>query len=99
VRFYRLTGDLPARRSAWRDTALASNVHAAAFRDQLDRVRPLPKVPESEQIVSKVFEQGERAVRGPATVDQARAALDREVDQILEKRRFLLERRAKEGRP
>jgi multiple sugar transport system substrate-binding protein len=99
VRFYQLTGDLPARRSAWRDTTLANNVHAAAFRDQLDRVRPLPKVPESEQIVSKVFEQGERAVRGQATVDQALAALDREVDQILEKRRFLLERRAKEGRP
>ncbi len=97
VRFYQLTGDLPARRSAWSDTTLANNAHAAAFRDQLDRVRPLPKVPESEQIVSKVFEQGERAVRGQATTEQALAALDREVDQILEKRRFLLSRREKEG--
>lgn len=93
VRFYRLTGDLPARRTAWADTALANNRHAAAFRGQLDRVVPLPKVPESEQIVSKVFEQGERAARGQATVDQALAALDREVDVLLEKRRWLLARR------
>ncbi|HEX8694749.1 MAG TPA: sugar ABC transporter substrate-binding protein [Longimicrobium sp.] len=93
VRFYGLTGDLPARRTAWRDTALARNRYAAAFRDQLERVVALPKVPEAEQIVSKVFEQGERAARGQATVDQALAALDREVDVILEKRRWLLARR------
>lgn len=94
VRFYELTGDLPARRSAWESPALAGNVHAQAFRDQLDRVVPLPKVPESEQIVSKVFEQGERAARGQATVDQALRTLDGEVDRLLEKRRWMLDRRA-----
>ena len=30
-----MTGDLPPRRSAWRDPALANDVHARAFRDQL----------------------------------------------------------------
>jgi multiple sugar transport system substrate-binding protein len=94
VRFYELTGDLPARRSAWRSPALAQNVHAAAFRSQLDRVVPLPKVPEAEQIVSKVFEQGERAARGQATVEQALRALDGDVDRLLEKRRWMLDRRA-----
>ncbi len=92
VRFYELTGDLPARRSAWQSPALSQNAHAAAFRSQLDRVVPLPKVPEAEQIVSKVFEQGERAVRGQATVDQALRALDGEVDRLLEKRRWMLDR-------
>ena len=29
--FYRLTGDLPARRAAWDDPALRENVHAQAF--------------------------------------------------------------------
>lgn len=94
VRFYELTGDLPARRSAWRSPVLAENRHAAAFRSQLDRVVPLPKVPESEQIVNKVFEQGERAVRGQATVEQALRTLDGEVDRLLEKRRWMLDRRA-----
>jgi multiple sugar transport system substrate-binding protein len=98
VRFYTLTGDLPARRSAWADTTLSRNRYARAFGEQLARVRPLPKVPESEQIVSKVFEQGERAVRGQATVDEALAALDREVDRLLEKRRWLLARREEGGR-
>lgn len=93
VRFYELTGDLPARRSAWRSPVLAGNVHAQAFRSQLDRVVPLPKVPEAEQIVSKVFEQGERAARGQATVEQALSALDGEVDRLLEKRRWMLDRR------
>nr|WP_240978995.1 sugar ABC transporter substrate-binding protein [Longimicrobium terrae] len=93
VRFYELTGDLPARRSSWRSPALAGNERAAAFRDQLDRVVPLPKVPEAEAIVNKVFEQGERAVRGQATVEQALAALDADVDRLLEKRRWMLDRR------
>jgi multiple sugar transport system substrate-binding protein len=97
VRFYELTGDLPARRSAWQSPVLAGNAHAAAFRSQLDRVVPLPKVPEAEQIVSKVFEQGERAVRGQATVDEALRTLDGEVDRLLEKRRWMLDRA--EGEP
>lgn len=94
VRFYELTGDLPARRSAWQSQALATNAHAAAFRSQLDRVVPLPKVPEAEQIVNRVFEQGERAARGQATVDEALTALDGEVDRLLEKRRWMLSRHA-----
>src|SRR5690606_21747620 len=83
VRFYELTGDLPPRREAWADPALAGNPYARAFREQLERVVPLPKVPEAELIVTKVFEQGERAARGAASVDEALRALDAEVDRIL----------------
>jgi multiple sugar transport system substrate-binding protein len=90
LKFYSLTGDLPARRSAWEDSALANNRYARAFREQLDRVVPTPQVPEWEQIATKVFEDGELAVRGRMTVDQALATLDHDVDGILEKRRWLL---------
>ncbi|HYN81265.1 MAG TPA: sugar ABC transporter substrate-binding protein [Gemmatimonadaceae bacterium] len=93
LRFYKLTGDLPARREAWRDTSLASNRYAQAFREQLDRVVPTPKVPEWEQIATKVFEYGEKAIRGRMTVEQALVALDRDVDALLEKRRWLMSRR------
>jgi multiple sugar transport system substrate-binding protein len=93
LRFYKLTGDLPARREAWRDTTFANNRYARAFRDQLDRVVPTPKVPEWEQIANKVLEYGEKAVRGRMTVDQALVALDRDVDGLLEKRRWLMSRR------
>ena len=46
VRFFELTGDLPARRSAWRAPALLADPHFPAFRAQLERVAPMPKVPE-----------------------------------------------------
>ena len=89
LRFYALTGDLPTNRAAWNDTALANNRHARAFRVQLDRMVPLPQVPEWEQIATKVFEYGEQAIRGRLTVDATLAALDRDVNGLLEKRRWM----------
>jgi multiple sugar transport system substrate-binding protein len=93
LRFYRLSGDLPARREAWGDSALASNPRVRAFGVQLTRVRPTPKVPEWELIANRLQEYAERVVRGAARPDSAAAALDREADRILEKRRWLLARR------
>jgi len=90
LQFYKLTGDLPARRESWRDTSLANNRYARAFREQLDRVVPTPKVPEWEQIATKVFEHGEEAVRGRKTVDRTLLELDNDVNGLLEKRRWLL---------
>ncbi|MBA3343094.1 MAG: sugar ABC transporter substrate-binding protein [Gemmatimonadaceae bacterium] len=98
LRFYKLTGDLPARREAWRDSSLAGNRYARAFREQLDRVVPTPQVPEWEQIATKVMEHGERAVRGRMSNERALAALDRDVAGILEKRRWLMGRRRGEGK-
>jgi multiple sugar transport system substrate-binding protein len=94
LRFYKLTGDLPARTEAWRDPALASDPAAHAFWVQLQRVAPLPQVPEWELIATRVFDYGEQAIRGRESADTALARLDREVDRILERRRWLLSRRA-----
>ncbi|MEP6769663.1 MAG: sugar ABC transporter substrate-binding protein [Acidobacteriota bacterium] len=90
--FYRLVGDLPARRSAWLDPALARDPAVAAFRTQLERVLPTPKVPEWEQIATRLFERLEPAIRGRVTVPAALAALDADVDAILTKRRWMLSR-------
>ena len=94
LRFYQLTGDLPTRRASWNDTTLANNRYAHAFRQQLDRMVPLPKVPEWEQIATKVFEYGEQAIRGRLSVDETLAALDRDVNGLLEKRRWMANRRS-----
>ena len=91
VEFYRLTGDLPARRSAWDDPVLAENRHARAFWTQLQSLRVPPKVPEWERIASLITNYAEAAVRGDLSMDAALAALDRDVDALLEKRRWLLE--------
>lgn len=94
AQFYGLTGDLPARREAWADTALANNRYAQAFRIQLERVAATPKVPEWEQIAVRVTDYSEKVVRNAQTMDAALAGLDRDVDGMLEKRRWLLARRA-----
>jgi len=92
--FYRLTGDLPSRRSAWQHPDLATATRAQAFKTQLERVVSTPKIPEWERIASKIAHYAEKAVRGELTEDQALTALNEDVDHILEKRRWLLRKRA-----
>ncbi len=91
-RFYALSGDLPARREAWDDAPLAGDLKAQAFRTQLSRVEPMPRVPEWEQIAQKIPEDLEPAIRGRESVAQSLARLDADVDRILEKRRWILAR-------
>jgi multiple sugar transport system substrate-binding protein len=92
VAFHALSGDLPARRSAWSDPILAGSAHAQAFLAQLDRAAPTPRVPEWERIASRIAHHAEAVVRGSESADAALESLDREADQVLEKRRWLLRR-------
>ena len=91
LRFWRLTGDLPARVESWRDTALTNDANVRTFGRQLERVVSTPKIPEWEQISLRLQDKVEAMV-GHAPPDSALAALDRDVDRILEKRRWLVER-------
>lgn len=93
AQFYTMTGDLPARRSAWDTPALAHDPELAAFRAQLGRVVPTAPVPEWELIASRVAQAAERVVLGRQSQDEAMAQLDADVDAILEKRRWLLAQR------
>jgi len=90
-RFYELTGNMPPRRSTWQSSTLASSPYAKAFHAQLDRVRSPPKVPEWERIAQEMRLAAERAIQGVATVDEACVALDRKTDEILEKRRWMMD--------
>jgi multiple sugar transport system substrate-binding protein len=92
VRFYELTGDLPARRSAWLSPVLANDSRFPAFRIQLEHVEPLPRVPEWEQIATAIFDRGEAAARGAVTPAVALRQLDTRADELLEKRRWMLSR-------
>jgi multiple sugar transport system substrate-binding protein len=97
ARFYALSGDLPAARAAWDDPALAGDEKARAFRIQVERVLAMPRVPEWEQIAQHVAERLEAAVRGRESIPAALAAIDEDVDRILEKRRWMLSRSEKSG--
>lgn len=92
LRFFELTGDLPAHRQAWDDPRLRGDARVAAFWEQLQHVRSTPKVPEWEQIATRVWRAAESAIRSQASPDQALASLDRDVDRLLAKRRYLLDR-------
>jgi multiple sugar transport system substrate-binding protein len=95
VQFYRLTGDLPARRSAWAEADLADGRYAQAFWQQLQHVRSTPKIPEWERIADKISQYAEAAIRGTMDVDAALTALDSDVDAILGKRRWMLRQRGR----
>ena len=92
VRFYQLTGDLPARRSAWNSPLLAKDDKLPAFRVQLESISPLPKVPEWEQIATAIQDRGEAAARGAIAPPVALRQLDVRADELLEKRRWMLTR-------
>jgi multiple sugar transport system substrate-binding protein len=92
VEFARLTGDLPARREAWRRAGLADDRYTRAFWEQLERVRPTPQVPEWELIATKVLEYSEQAIRGGVPAATVLQRLDRDVNEALEKRRWMLAR-------
>jgi multiple sugar transport system substrate-binding protein len=93
LRFWRLTGDLPARREAWRDTALTRDPNMATFGVQLQRTMATPNIPEWEQIAVQLRDDAVPAmVLGHADPDSTLRALDRAVDRMLEKRRWLVAR-------
>lgn len=90
--FNALTGDLPARRSAWDMAGLSRDPLMQPFGAQLERARAVPKVPEWERIVTEMQVVAERMVRGQFSVNEAAAEIDRRADQLLEKRRWMMER-------
>ena len=92
-RFHALTGNRPPRRATWADARLASDPYARAFREQLERVKPAPAVPEWERIVNEMQVVAEQVVRGRLSLGEAPGELDQRVDAMLEKRRWMLARR------
>jgi multiple sugar transport system substrate-binding protein len=92
---FRCTSSLPARKEAWKQSGLLDDPEYAAFHEQLKNVRPAPAVPEWEEIVTgELVKTAEAVIGGRVELDKALADLDRKVDRILEKRRWMLARGA-----
>ncbi len=92
-RFYAISGNLPPRRSSWQRDRLESDPYVIAFREQLERALPVPKIPEWERIVQELRMVTERAVHENWTAVEAARELDSRIDHILEKRRWMLARK------
>jgi multiple sugar transport system substrate-binding protein len=91
-KFYELMGDIPPRLSSWESPALSESPYALAYRTQLGRVRSPPKVPEWERIAQEMRFTGERVAQQRVTIEEAATQLDRTTDEILEKRRWMMDR-------
>ncbi len=94
VRFSRLSGDLPARRSAWNTPELVNDREMTMFRLQLDHTAAMPRIPEIENIVTTIFEHGQLATRGQFDAAEGAKRLNAKVERMLEKRRWVLEKEA-----
>lgn len=86
-----ITGDLPARQSAWNAPPVADDPYVQPFKAQLARAQAVPKVPEWERIVTEMQIVAERMVRGEYNVPGAGAEINRRADRLLEKRRWMIE--------
>lgn len=89
---YAITGDLPTRPSTWRDLSLRADPVLTTFAHQIARSVAPPAVPEWERIMTEVQLVAEHMVRGDYGVDAATVEMDKRVDRILEKRRWLVDR-------
>jgi multiple sugar transport system substrate-binding protein len=96
VRFTECTGNLPPGAKAWEASGMRSDPLFAGFYEQLQNVRPVPPAPEWEHIVTgELVKRADAAINGRQTVDEALTELDQRVDEILEKRRWILDRQAR----
>ncbi len=93
-RFHALTGNLPPRRASWEHAAQRDDVYTQAFRDQLERVRAVPKVPQWERIATELRVVLERVIHGDIAAERMPEEMDLRTDRILEKRRWMLDRGA-----
>jgi len=90
--FFRQTQDLPAVKPAWEAAEIRNDVEIMAFYRQLERVLPTPKIAEWEQVAVKLQEYLELVIYKRMTLEAAVTSLNRDVDRILEKRRWMVQR-------
>lgn len=90
--FYRLVSSLPAVKSVWEKPEFVNNKYSHAFYKQLQKTKPAPKIPEWEQIVFQKIQQEmvEPVARKRITIDEALKKLDKNVNNVLEKRRYIM---------
>jgi multiple sugar transport system substrate-binding protein len=92
IEFYQMLNNLPSVKEAWDNPIFRDDPFMQAFYTQFTNVRATPKIPEWEQIAfAKVQQYAELAARNVISVEEALKSLDKDVDRILEKRRWIVE--------
>jgi len=93
--FYKLVSSLPALKSVWEKPDFVNDKYSTAFYQQLQKTKPAPKIPEWEQIVFQKIQQEmvEPVARKRISIDKALKKLDEDVNNVLEKRRYIVSKK------
>jgi multiple sugar transport system substrate-binding protein len=93
--FYKLVSSLPAVKSVWEKPDFVNDKYSNAFYQQLHKTKPAPKIPEWEQIVFQKIQQEmvEPVARKRITIEKALKKLDEDVNNVLEKRRYIMSKK------
>ena len=92
LRLHRIAGTLPSLPSVWQQAGMTTDPVLATFGDALTRPAAGRNLVEWERIGGEVQLVAEQVVRGRLSVDEGVVEMDRRVDAILAKRRWMLER-------
>lgn len=92
VNFYKRTHDLPAVKKAWLALDIDHDSILQTFYDQMENAAAPPAIAEWEQIYVKLQESLEKVIQKKINLNQAIMQLNRDVDLILNKRRWMLEK-------
>lgn len=84
VEWMKLTNALPAANEAWKDESLVNNELYKTFGEQLQTARPMPVMPEFEQIAQTFLSTFEEIYRGGEDVESKMAEFNEKVKDILE---------------
>lgn len=90
--FFHITRDLPSVTAAWESDLLKNDKKISAFYQQLLHVVPTPQIAEWEQVAVKLQQYLEQVIYNRISLKEAIERLNDDVDHILQKRRWLMER-------
>lgn len=83
VKWYEDHSELPANLEAWEDPVLKDDDKISTFGEQLEHTKPLPLVPEYEQMGQELLSTLEQINRNDADIDKSLDEYQQEVSRIL----------------
>jgi len=86
VEWYKMTTDLPAVKSAWRDPFFDDKPMLRVFGEQLNYTKAPPNIPEWEQIADAMQRRMEELILGKMNLFQSLGTLTNDINEILGKK-------------
>lgn len=90
VQWYKLTGDLPSLRAAWKDKFFDDKPMLKVFGKQMEDTKSPPNIPEWEQIANVIGRGVEKCTFGKQDEETILKEMEREINKILSEKNVQL---------